>query len=52
LLGRVADLQAVSRLSFRVGNRRLPVCSDVTLAPDELVWPGGHVLETRRGESS
>jgi predicted phage baseplate assembly protein len=52
LLGRVADLQAVSRLSFRVGNRRLPVCSDVTLAPDELVWPGGHVLETRRGEAS
>jgi predicted phage baseplate assembly protein len=52
LLGRVADLQAVSRLSFRVGNRRLPVCSDVALASDELVWPGGHVLETRRGEAS
>lgn len=52
LLGRVPALVAVSRLSFRVGNRRLPVCSDVALAPDELVWPGGHVLETRRTEGS
>jgi predicted phage baseplate assembly protein len=52
LLGQIPDLRAVSRLSFRLGNRRLPVCSNVTLAPDELVWPGGHVLDTRRGEAS
>jgi hypothetical protein len=27
------------------------VCTDVVLAPDELVWPGGHVLESRRGDA-
>ncbi len=51
LLADVPDLEAVSSLSFRAGNRRLPVCTDVVLAPDELVWPGGHVLESRRGEA-
>ena len=50
LLGRRArPAGAVARLSFRVGGRRLPACTDVPLAPDELVWPGGHVLETQRG---
>ena len=51
LLADVPDLEAVSSLSFRAGNRRFPVCTDVVLAPDELVWPGGHVLESRRGEA-
>jgi predicted phage baseplate assembly protein len=52
LLADVPDLQAVSSLSFRAGNRRLPVCTDVELAPDELVWPGPHVLESQRGDES
>jgi hypothetical protein len=52
LLADVPDLQAVSSLSFRSGNRRLPVCADVQLAPDELVWPIGHVLESQRGDAS
>jgi hypothetical protein len=49
LVADVPGLDAVARLSFRVGGRRLPACTDVPLAPDELVWPGGHVLETVRG---
>ncbi len=51
LLSAVPGLLAVSRLSFRVGHRRLPVCTDVPLAADELVLPGGHVLETVTGEA-
>jgi hypothetical protein len=49
LVAEVPGLAAVARLSFRVGGRRLPPCSDVPLEPDELVWPGNHVLETIRG---
>ena len=53
LLTAVPGLVAVSRLTFRVEGRRLPVCTDVPLEPDELVWPGGHVLETvREGSAS
>jgi len=52
LLADVPDLRAVSSLSFRAGNRRLPVCTDVELAPDELVWPGAHILESQRGDES
>jgi predicted phage baseplate assembly protein len=49
LVADVPNLDAVARLSFRVGGRHLPACTDVPLAPDELVWPGSHVLETQRG---
>jgi predicted phage baseplate assembly protein len=48
LVAEVDGLDAVARLSFRVGGRRLAPCADVPLAPDELVWPGIHVLETQR----
>jgi hypothetical protein len=48
LLDEVAELQAVSRPSFRVDGRRLPACTDVVLASDELVWRGSHVLATVR----
>lgn len=49
LVADVPQLDAVARLSFRVGGRHLPACTDVPLAPDQLVWPGNHVLETLRG---
>jgi predicted phage baseplate assembly protein len=48
LVADIPELDAVARLSFRVGGRRLPACTDVPLAPDELVWPGSHILETLR----
>ena len=48
LVADIPALDAVARLSFRVGGRRLPACTDVPLAPDELVWPGSHILETQR----
>ncbi len=48
LLTEVASLVAVSRLTFRVDGRRLPACTDVPLQPDQLVWPGGHVLQAIR----
>jgi predicted phage baseplate assembly protein len=48
LVAEVPQLDAVARLSFRVGGRLLPACTDVPLAPDELVWPGSHILETQR----
>lgn len=48
LVGDVEGLEAVARLSFRVGGRLLAPCTDVPLAPDELVRPGAHVLETQR----
>ena len=51
LVAEFEDLDAVARLSFRVGGRRLAPCADVPLAPDELVWPGSHVLETQRSRA-
>jgi hypothetical protein len=45
LLAEVPALEAASQLSFRVNGRRLAPCADVPLAPDELPWPGAHVLE-------
>jgi hypothetical protein len=48
LLAHVPKLTAVSRMTFRVDGRRLPVCTDVPLAPDQLFWPGGHVLQAVR----
>jgi predicted phage baseplate assembly protein len=39
------DLTAVSRLSLRIDNRRLPACTDAELEPGELVWPGSHLIE-------
>lgn len=53
LLAAVPGLVAVSRPSLRVDGRRLPVCTDLPLEPDQLVWPGGHVLQTvREGAAS
>jgi hypothetical protein len=49
LLAGVPGLEAVSRLSFRVDGRRLAPCTDVTLGPGELAWPGGHLLEAAGG---
>lgn len=48
LVDDIPTLDAVAQLSFRVGGRRLPACTNVPLAPDELVWPGSHILETQR----
>ncbi len=45
LLARVPRLEAVSQVSFRVDGRALPACTDVVLAPGELVWPSTHLLE-------
>jgi len=45
LLGSVPRLEAISQVSFRVDGRQLPECTDVALAPGELVWPATHVLE-------
>jgi hypothetical protein len=44
LLESVPRLEAISQVSFRVGGRQLPECTDVALAPGELIWPGSHTL--------
>ena len=45
LLDGVGELTAVSRLALRIDGRRLPACTDAALRPDELTWPGLHVIE-------
>ena len=45
LLETVPGLEAISRVSFRADGRQLTECTDVALAPGELVWPATHVLE-------
>jgi hypothetical protein len=45
LLKTVPGLEAVSQVTLLVNGRRLPACTDVELAPGELVWPTTHLLE-------
>lgn len=48
LLAEVPWLVGVTRLTFRVDGRRLAGCTSVPLEADQLIWPGGHVLQAVR----